>query len=283
MKKFNIFAILLLSAASVSAQGLSMPQQDPSAASDPSAQLQEEPAEAKEKPQPLFDPSKSQYNTPSKSYKDERNDIRAGNRLYDEKKYHEALKEYGKALEVNAGSIRAKYNAAMAMLQLQSDDTKNTENDVRKQAGALFQSLIPDAMQYDRTIAQRSYYNLGNMAFNDEQYDQAIEAYKASLRIQPDDMAAKENLRLAQLKKQEQEQNQDQQNQDQQDQQQQDQQQQQQEQQQQDQQQQQQQQQPMTQSAQQILQSMQNKENQTRKKVKEQEQPAGRPQTDTPW
>lgn len=285
MKKTSIFAIMLLAAATVSAQNLAMPQQEPDASPDAVPEAQADGATKKDAPQQLFDPSKSEYNTPSKSYKTERNDIRRGNKLYEEKKYHEALKEYGKALEVNAGSIRARYNAALTMLQFQSDDTKNTENDTRKQAQALFQGLIPDALQYDRPIAQRSYYNLGNVAFNDEQYDQAIEAYKAALRLQPDDMAAKENLRLAQLKKQEQEQNQDQ-NQDQQEQQQQEQQQQQQQQdqqQQEQQQQQQQQQQPMTQSAQQILQSMQNKENQTRKKVKEQEPPAGRPQTDTPW
>ena len=278
MKKQSVFAIILLAAASVSAQNLAMPQQDPAATAEPQAKGNEAP---KKEQQQLFDPSKSEYNTPSKSYKAERNDIRRGNKLYEEKKYHEALKEYGKALEVNAGSIRARYNSALTMLQFQSDDTKNTENDARKQALNLFQSLIPDALQYDRPIAQRSYYNLGNIAYNDEQYDQAIEAYKAALRLKPDDMAAKENLRLAQLKKQEQEQNQDQ-NQDQQDQQQQQQQEQQQQEQNQDQQQQQQQQQ-QPQSAQQILQSMQNKENQTRKKVKEQEPPAGRPQTDTPW
>ncbi|MDE6574332.1 MAG: hypothetical protein K2L84_03275, partial [Muribaculaceae bacterium] len=41
---------------------------------------------------------------------------------------------------------------------------------------------------------------------------------------------------------------------------------------------------PVTNSAQQILQSMQNKENSTRKKVNAQETPAtGRPQTDKPW
>lgn len=40
----------------------------------------------------------------------------------------------------------------------------------------------------------------------------------------------------------------------------------------------------MTGSAQQILQSMQNKENATRQKVQKQEaQPAGRPHTDKPW
>lgn len=284
MKKSSVFAILFLTAATVSAQNLAMPQQDPAATA---AEAQTDVNEDTKKEQQLFDPSKSEYNTPSKSYKTERNDIRRGNKLYEAKKYHEALKEYGKALEVNAGSIRARYNSALTMLQFQSDDTKNTENDARKQALDLFRSLIPDALQYDRPIAQRSYYNLGNMAYNDEQYDQAIEAYKAALRLKPDDMAAKENLRLAQLKKQEQEQNQDQ-NQDQQQQQEQQQQQQQQQdqqqqQQQEQQQQQQQQQQPMTQSAQQILQSMQNKENQTRKKVKEQEPPAGRPETDTPW
>ena len=174
----------------------------------------------------------------------------------------------------------------MTLVQLASDDNKGTQNDPRMQAGALFEQLIPDAKQYDPEIAQKSFYNLGNMAFNDEQYDRAIAMYKSSLRMKPDDMDARENLRLSQLKKQEQE-NQDQSQQEQ-EQDKQEQQQQQQQDQQQDQQQQQQQQQPpkpekMTQSAQQILQSMHNKENQTRKKVKEEEQPAGRPQTDKPW
>ena len=171
------------------------------------------------------------------------------------------------------------------MLQLQSDDNKGTQNDPRVLAAQIFQDVIDDAKKYDPDIAEKSYYNLGNMSYNDEQYDQSIELYKASLRINPDNLQTRENLRLAQLKKQEQEQNQDQ-NQDQKDQEQQQQQQEQQQQQdqQQQQQQQEQQQQPMTQSAQQILQSMQNKENATRKKVKEEEQPAGgRPQTDKPW
>lgn len=39
----------------------------------------------------------------------------------------------------------------------------------------------------------------------------------------------------------------------------------------------------MTDNADQILQTMQNKENATRRKVKEQEMPAGRPTTDKPW
>lgn len=261
-------------AASVFAQSLAMP-------TDTVAQAEAQQPSEQEAPQ-------SEYNTPSESYKAERNAIRKGNKYFNEQQYHQALEEYDKALAVNSGSIRGRYNKAVALMQLQSDDNKGTQNDPRRLAGELFTDLLDDAKAFDREIAEKAFYNLGNMAFNDEQYDASIEMYKSALRIEPNNLQTRENLRLAQLKKQEQEQNQDQQDQQQdQQQQQQEQQQQQQQEQQQDQQQQQQQeqqqQQPMTQSAQQILQSMQNKENSTRKKVKEQEPTVGRPQSDKPW
>ena len=274
MKHILYTAILLCGCITANAQGLSMPDENIPAPVDATP---EEPAQTQEK--------ESRYNTPSQSYKDERNAIRCGNRLFENEKYHEALEAYEKALEVNKGSIRGRYNKAVTLLQLQSDDNKGTQNDPRVLAGQLFEEIIADAREYDPEIAEKTFYNLGNMAFNDEQYDRSIAMYKNSLRINPDNLATRENLRLAQLKKQEQEQQE--QNQDEQQQEQQKQEQHQQEQQNQEQQkqveQQQQQQQPMTQSAQQILQSMQNKENQTRKKVKEQEPQAGRRQSDRPW
>lgn len=269
MKRKYIIVLSLLTAATTMAQ-MAMP--------DSSAAV----ANSSEQPAPKIP---SLYNTSSESYKDERNAIRRGNALFEKEQYHQALEAYDKALRVNEGSIRGRYNKAVALLQLQSDDNKGTANDLRAEAARIFQEVIDDAKKYDKEIAEKSYYNLGNMSFNDEQYDQSIELYKSSLRLNPDNQQARENLRLAQLKKQEQEQNQNQDNQDQQDKQDQQQEQQQQQQDQQEQQQQQQpQEQPMTQSAQQILQSMQNKENATRRKVKEEEQPAGgRPQTDKPW
>lgn len=226
----------------------------------------------------------SEYNTPSQSYKAERNYIRQGNSYYEDEKYHQALEAYDKALEVNEGSIRARFNKARTLVNLASDDNKGTENDPRKQAWEIWMGLIDDAKKYDPEIAQMAYYDLGNMFFNDEQYDASIAMYKSALRMKPEDMAARENLRLAQLKKQEQENKNENQQQEQNQQEQQQQQQQQQQQEQQEQEQQQPQPQPMTQSAQQILQSMQNKENSTRKKVQEQETPAGRRnQSDKPW
>lgn len=276
MKTKYLVPLLILSATvAAGAQNLSLPSDSLSA-----GMPAEDNAPATELPQ-------AKYNTPSESYKAERNAIRKGNKFFKDAKYHQALEEYNKALTVNSGSIRGRYNKAVALLQLQSDDNKGTQNDPRMQAGQLLTDIIKDAKAFDREIAEKAYYNLGNMAYNDEKYDAAIEMYKGALRIEPQNPLTRENLRLAQLKKQEQEQNQQNQDQQKQDQQEQQQQQQQEQQQQQDQQQQQQQQQPqeqpMTQSAQQILQSMQNKENSTRKKVQEQEPAVGRPQSDKPW
>lgn len=271
------FAMLALPAAAQ----LEMPDDEAAASMQPDVSAEAAPQKPAEQKQ-------SKYYTPSVSYKAERNALRRGNALFKDDKFHEALEHYQKAIDINGSSIRGRYNKAVALLQLQSDDNKGTENDPRVEAAKIFAELVDDAKKFDSEIAQHAYYNLGNIAFNDEKYDQSIAFYKDALRIKPEDMDARENLRLAQLKKQEQEQNQDQ-NQDQNEQdkkdqeQQQQQQQQQQDQQNQEEQQQQQQQKPMTGSAQQILQTMQNKENATRKKVQPQEQPAGRPQTDKPW
>lgn len=239
-------------------------------------------------PQPA--PKQALYHTASESYKAERNAIRSGNKYFEDEQYHRALEAYNKALEINDASIRARFNKAVTLFHLAGEDNRGTENDPRVEAVYLLNGLLDDAKRLDTEVAEKAYYNLGNAAFNDEQYGQSIELYKSALRINPDNDRTRENLRLAQLKKQEQEQNQDQQNEDQQDQKDQQQQQEQQQQQQQQEQQQQQQQQPqpqpqqMNRSAQQILQSMQNKENATRKKVQAQEEPAtGRPQTDKPW
>lgn len=236
---------------------------------------------------------KAIYSTPSESYKAERNAIRKGNGFFEKKDFYRALEEYENALQINDRSIIARYNKAVALLELQNEDNKGTSKDPRALAAEQLNELLEDARLYNKDIAAKSFYNLGNIAFNDSNFSQAIDEYKNSLRIRPDSRETRQNLRLAQLRLQQQ-QNQDQQNQDKQqdqdkkdqekqDQQQQDQQQQQQDQQQQQQEQPQQQQQPMTQSAQQILQTMQNKENSTRKKVQEQEPAVGRPQSDKPW
>lgn len=208
------------------------------------------------------------------STKQERNLVTEGNKLFRADKYHEALEKYEQALASNPSYQYALYNKAVTLSKLASDDNKNTENDPREVAKKIFSDIAK--LKTNEELAAKSFYNLGNMAYNDEQYDQAINMYKNSLRIEPDNKECRQNLLLALQKQQENENNQDNQQQDQQEQQQQEQEQEQQEQQPQEPQ-------PMTQSAEQLLQAMQNKENATRRRTNEQEASPSRRTTDKPW
>ena len=199
-----------------------------------------------------------------------RNTIREGNEYYDKGNFAKALESYEVALQLDPSSQIATYNKALALLNMAGEDTKGSENDPRQQAAQLLEQVGNACMASDSTLAEKAFYNLGNMAYNDQDYGKSIERYKQALRINPDNNRTRQNLRLAQLKKQEQDQNKDKDKQDQQ------------QHYQTQHQQQQQQQQPMTQNAEQILQAMQNKENATRRKQKEPAQP-GRRTTDKPW
>jgi len=63
----------------------------------------------------------------------------------------------------------------------------------------------------DPELAEQAWYNLGNAYSDGQQWPEAIEAYKAALRLQPDDEDAKHNLELALQKLQEQQQQEQQQ------------------------------------------------------------------------
>ena len=242
-----------------------------------------------------------------RSTKRERNAIKEGNELYGKQRYAEAEISYKKALEENPENTAAQFNLASSYLKQRGEDLANKGDSLVRTADAMMGKL-GQAPQPE--IAQKAFYDRGNIAYKADDYSAAIEHYKNALRRDPSDNQARENLRLAQLKKQEQDQNKDQnkdqnqdQNQDQQNQQ--DQQQQQQDQQQQDQdkdqnkdqqnqQQQQQDQQKQQQqgglsdaNANQILKAMEDKENGTRRKVElmkqDQEKRAQRRTTNKPW
>ncbi len=218
---------------------------------------------------------------PQESTRRERRLINAGNKEYEDGHYAEAMTKYREAMEESPNSAEARYNLGLTHLRR----AETIEADSLKQA--YMQSGVQHTTEAARRgsdrpmTASRASYNLGNVEFNQEQYAQAIEMYKQALRLNPDDEAARRNLRIAQLKKQQQDdQNKDNQDkdQDQQDQQQQDQQQQDQDKkdQKQDQNQQnqpqQQPQQPQEQqinpeASEQILKAMENKENATRARV----------------
>lgn len=136
------------------------------------------------------------------STRNERNFIVEGNELYRNKQYADAEVAYRKALEIDAMNEIAQFNLAAALLR---QGTATGENE--KQASQILGKLASDAE--NMAIAEKAYYNLGNIAFNGQDYAKSIELYKNALRRNPDNDKARENLRLAQ-KRLEEQQNQDQ-------------------------------------------------------------------------
>lgn len=136
----------------------------------------------------------------------ERNHIVEGNKLYRAERYAEAEVEYRKALQENAMNEIAQFNLASALLRSGSNSPETV-----KEATTILQSLARNAE--DIAMAERSFYNLGNLAFNSQDYAKAVDNYKNALRRNPDNDDARDNLRLAQKRLEQQ--NQDDQNQDQ--------------------------------------------------------------------
>ena len=141
------------------------------------------------------------------STKKERNYIRQGNVQYAENHYRDAEVFYKKALELNPASEIAQFNLASSLMKQSGSAQADSPNNPIVQADSIFKNLAQNAV--NKKVAENSYYNLGNISFDKQDYAQSIEMYKSALRINPENNDARENLRLAQLKKQEQEQNKD--------------------------------------------------------------------------
>ena len=127
----------------------------------------------------------------------ERNFIVEGNKLYKEERYAEAEVAYRKALQENAMNEIAQFNLAASLLRQGS-----ASGETQQEAMRILQNLTRDAENI--SIAENAFYNLGNIAFNSQDYAKSIELYKNSLRRNPDNDKAREKLRLAQKRLEEQ-------------------------------------------------------------------------------
>ena len=143
-----------------------------------------------------------------KMTKQERVCLRNGNKLYEKKRYAEAEVEYRKALQANPASEKAQFNLATALMRQGSvTSQENDDKNPMKQAEGLLTNLAKGAQ--DKRLRGKACYDLGNIAYGRQDYGKAVEFYKHALRCNPDDDQARDNLRLAQLKKQQQDQNKD--------------------------------------------------------------------------
>ncbi|MCM1291585.1 MAG: tetratricopeptide repeat protein [Prevotella sp.] len=137
----------------------------------------------------------------SHSTRKERKYILNGNKLYKESKYLEAAKEYKLALKENPSSAVGTYNLALSNIRLASQKGVKEEDQKKyEEEGKKLMKSVADLGNSKPELASRAWYNLGNVSFNSEDYQSALEYYKNALRLNPNDNDARRNLRITQLK-----------------------------------------------------------------------------------
>ena len=184
-------------------------------------------------------------------------DVRRGNKQYNDSNYTEAEVNYRRALDKNDQSFEAHYNLGDALFRqekfpealeqyAEAEKLLKADDKTRKE-------------QVDNRLAA-TYHNMGNALYAQQQYDKAVAAYQQSLRRNPKDNDTRYNLVKAMQQLQQQQQQQQNQDQNQQ-----------QQQQEQQQQQQEQEQQMDKETAEQILQALEQDEQETQEKLQRQQ------------
>ena len=143
----------------------------------------------------------------------DKKEVRKGNRLFKEENYKEAEVEYRKALIKDSMSVAGNYNLANTLIK--QDDNPNAEliyAKLQDSVARIQHNINWEKAQVDagkNTFAPDYYHNLGNSYLAQKKYQEAVDEYKNSLRINPNDNSTRENYIYAK-KKLEDQQNQDQ-------------------------------------------------------------------------
>lgn len=112
--------------------------------------------------------------------------VREGNALYQQEKYTDASVAYKKALNNSSSYDKASYNLGNALYQ-----NKNFKE-------AVPQYELTAKTAEDKFTKAEAYHNIGNSMMETKNYQGAVDAYKNSLRNNPNDDETRYNLAVAQ-------------------------------------------------------------------------------------
>lgn len=114
----------------------------------------------------------------------DRQSIRTGNKHYRQQVYDKAEVDYRKALAANPRNPQAMYNLGCALMSQQKD------------SAAIVQFENAGKMETSSRRKAMIYHNIGWICQKHQMFGEAIEAYKESLRNNPDDNETRYNLAL---------------------------------------------------------------------------------------
>ena len=112
---------------------------------------------------------------------------RAGNEFYKQQQFDKAASEYGKAIEADPNNGPAKFNLANSLYKQNKQD----------EAVKVFTEIAGNAEKGE--FKANAWYNQGAVLSRQKKLEESIEAYKNTLRLNPDDKEARENLQKALL------------------------------------------------------------------------------------
>ena len=108
----------------------------------------------------------------------DRHDVRQGNRRFGREDWKEAELSYRKALVKDSLSAAARYNLASALYRQENYEGARE---------------MMDSFEGQENLSSDIYYNSGDVALQLKDYAAAVEAFKQSLLLNPGDLDAKEN------------------------------------------------------------------------------------------
>ena len=127
-------------------------------------------------------------------YAQEKKLVRKGNELYQQKKYKEAATSYQQALQKNPSYTPGSFNLGNSLIQQGQLDA----------ARKVMTATAKNAKSKEEQAGAN--YNIGNTYMAEQKWSEAVDAYKKTLRKNPQDADAKYNLSYA-LAKMKQDQN----------------------------------------------------------------------------
>lgn len=128
-------------------------------------------------------------------YHKERGLVRDGNELFKNRNYRRSLNNYNSALDYDSLNYEALYNRANAYYQATANKAEGDDTYDYKTSNAYYEQIIADTLLTDKRRAEL-YRNLGESLFAQEEYEAALNSFRESLRLNPDDKEVKYNYVL---------------------------------------------------------------------------------------
>lgn len=120
--------------------------------------------------------------------------MRDGNEQFDKRNYRRSLESYKSALKHDSTNYEALYNRANAYHHTMYANPNDTTYQA-SELNALYDNILADTLLSDRQRAE-VYRNYGESLFAEENYEAALNSFRESLRLNPNDQETKYNYVL---------------------------------------------------------------------------------------